>query len=302
MDSAPGPDDVAAHIADVRLTKQGTPTRVGLVLLEEAEGRRHLPIFVGAPEATALTLTLEREEMPRPMTDQVAAGLLGACGGPVAEIRITRLVAHTYLATVLLDTPAGPSMLDARPSAALDRAALSAAPIRVEPSILLGLGGAPMTGELLGRRAIVAEVRAERERIAELLSKGQDPSRRPAPEVSAETRAGPASRPEPSPWARPPYSASVANRTGNPLGPVDWPQRPMSSSHSSGRAAMKDPRSSVQVGSSSTTTSTPCSDSQPWPPVKLFDSPMTTAPIPNWRTSPLQYQQGESVVTITQSP
>ena len=48
-------------------------------------------------------------------------------------------------------------------------------------------------------------------------------------------------------------------------------------------------------------TSTPLSASQPWPPEKFSDSPMTTAPMPNWRTSPLQYQQGESVVTITVS-
>jgi len=28
---------------------------------------------------------------------------------------------------------------------------------------------------------------------------------------------------------------------------------------------------------------------------------MTTVPIPNWRSSPLQYQHGDSVVAMTQS-
>jgi len=41
------------------------------------------------------------------------------------------------------------------------------------------------------------------------------------------------------------------------------------------------------------------SRSQLMPPSKLTDSPTTTLPIPNWRTSPLQYQQRASVVTIT---
>jgi hypothetical protein len=34
---------------------------------------------------------------------------------------------------------------------------------------------------------------------------------------------------------------------------------------------------------------------------EVRDSPTTTAPIWNWRTSPLQYQHGERVVTMTQS-
>ena len=41
---------------------------------------------------------------------------------------------------------------------------------------------------------------------------------------------------------------------------------------------------------------TPCSRSQSRPPGKLTDSPTTTVPMPNWRTRPLQYQQGASVV------
>ena len=37
------------------------------------------------------------------------------------------------------------------------------------------------------------------------------------------------------------------------------------------------------------------------PPWNVRDSPTTTVPIPNWRTSPLQYQHGASVVTMTVS-
>jgi hypothetical protein len=45
----------------------------------------------------------------------------------------------------------------------------------------------------------------------------------------------------------------------------------------------------------------PISRSQSAPPWNVRDSPTTTVPIPNWRISPLQYQQGESVVTIVVS-
>ena len=43
---------------------------------------------------------------------------------------------------------------------------------------------------------------------------------------------------------------------------------------------------------------TPCSASQSWPPWNVLFSPMTTSPMPNWRTRPLQYQHGDSVVTM----
>jgi hypothetical protein len=56
--------------------------------------------------------------------------------------------------------------------------------------------------------------------------------------------------------------------------------------------------SSTHSASSRTSTSTPCSASQSWPPENVRASPITTREMPNWRTSPLQYQQGDRVVTI----
>ena len=44
-------------------------------------------------------------------------------------------------------------------------------------------------------------------------------------------------------------------------------------------------------------TSTPMDRTHSMPPGKFCDSPTMTVRNPNWRTSPLQYQQGASVVT-----
>ena len=62
---------------------------------------------------------------------------------------------------------------------------------------------------------------------------------------------------------------------------------------------MNSPIIVTQRSSSSTVTATPCSANHSWPPVNVRLSPMTTAPMLNWRTSPLQYQQGDRVVTMT---
>ena len=73
----------------------------------------------------------------------------------------------------------------------------------------------------------------------------------------------------------------------------------MSSFHSSGLAAMNSAIIVTHRSSSRTVTDTPCSASHSCPPVNVRLSPITTAPMLNWRTSPLQYQHGDSVVTIT---
>jgi hypothetical protein len=62
---------------------------------------------------------------------------------------------------------------------------------------------------------------------------------------------------------------------------------------------MKSVMSAAQRSSSRSVTATPWSASQSCPPENVRASPITSAPIPNWRTSPEQYQHGDSVVTIT---
>jgi len=69
---------------------------------------------------TALACNLEAVEMPSPMTSQLAAGLVGAAGSRVAEVRITPLAESTFYAVVIVEGPAGRADVDARPSDALN--------------------------------------------------------------------------------------------------------------------------------------------------------------------------------------
>jgi RNA polymerase sigma factor (sigma-70 family) len=136
MSSPPPAQWVDASIAEVRRATGDDPVgRVHVVLVEATETNRRLPIYIGAAEAIALAVNLEAEEMPRPMTYQFAASLLGATGAKVIEVRITRLVEGTFYAVVLVDGPAGPSEIDARPSDGLNLAVVSGAPIRVDQDL-----------------------------------------------------------------------------------------------------------------------------------------------------------------------
>jgi RNA polymerase sigma factor (sigma-70 family) len=136
MSSPPPAQWVDASIAEVRRATSDDPVgRVHVVLVEATGTNRRLPIYIGAAEAIALAVNLEAVEMPRPMTYQFAASLLGATGAQVKEVRITRLVEDTFYAVVLVDGPAGPSEIDARPSDGLNLAAVTRAPIRVDQAL-----------------------------------------------------------------------------------------------------------------------------------------------------------------------
>lgn len=111
-------------------------TREHVMVLEAGGGKARLPIWVGPAEAIALALTLEAVETPRPLTYQMTASLLEAAGARAVEARITHLTDGTFYAVVIVDGPAGPREVDARPSDAVTLAAVTGAPVRVDARLL----------------------------------------------------------------------------------------------------------------------------------------------------------------------
>lgn len=110
--------------------------RQHIMLLAERAGDRQLPVWVGPAEASALAISLEAQETPRPLTYQMAARLLEAAGANLAEVRITRLTEGIFYAMIIVDGPAGRREIDARPSDAINLAVLTGAPIRVDSALL----------------------------------------------------------------------------------------------------------------------------------------------------------------------
>jgi uncharacterized protein len=106
------------------------------VVLEEVAGDRHFAIAIGHAEAFSLAARLGGIAWRRPMTYQFVAALVQALGGRVRQVRIDRVVEETYIATVEAEGPLGMRSVDARPSDALNLAALMQAPILVAPEVL----------------------------------------------------------------------------------------------------------------------------------------------------------------------
>ena len=106
--------------------------------LTAGDGRR-LRIGVGDAEATALAFSLQGQEFPRPMTYQLMASLVAAAGSAVRSVRVTGMTDGIFYARVMLR---GGATVDARPSDALNLAAIAGAPVYVAGA-LLGAPAAP---------------------------------------------------------------------------------------------------------------------------------------------------------------
>jgi RNA polymerase sigma factor (sigma-70 family) len=123
-------------VTEIRCRDAGEAGRVHVMVLQERAGSRRLPIWIGPAEATALAVSMEAVETPRPLTYQMAASLLDAAGSRVTEVRITQLTAPVFYAVIAVDGPAGRQEVDARPSDAVNLALAANAPIRVDSALL----------------------------------------------------------------------------------------------------------------------------------------------------------------------
>jgi bifunctional DNase/RNase len=127
---------VDMRVAD--LLQAPGPPDCSVVLLEERGGElRRLLIWIGGSEATSLALRLAELGRPaRPLSMDLTAAVVDALGGRLVEVRVDRLEAGTFYATVVLDGQAGQVAVDARPSDALNLALVVGAPVRVDAGVL----------------------------------------------------------------------------------------------------------------------------------------------------------------------
>lgn len=107
-----------------------------VVLLQEVEGDRSLPIFIGAPEATAIAFALQGVEVQRPMTHDLMKDLCEALGAHVERVVVTEVRDATYFAEIHLDYQGRIVELSSRPSDAIALAARTNSPLYVDDELM----------------------------------------------------------------------------------------------------------------------------------------------------------------------
>ena len=111
----------------------GTP----IIILKDVQSDTMLPIWVGAYEANAIALEIEKIAPPRPMTHDLLRNLIVHMGIQVERVVVTSLRDNTFFAVIEMTTSEGNRMvLDARPSDAIALALRADCPIFVDVEVI----------------------------------------------------------------------------------------------------------------------------------------------------------------------
>lgn len=92
------------------------PSNQPIVLLREADGQRYLPIWIGAPEASAIAFAQQGVTPPRPLTHDLMVDVISALGASLSEVHITDLSDGVFYAVLVF---ASGTQVSARPSDAI---------------------------------------------------------------------------------------------------------------------------------------------------------------------------------------
>jgi hypothetical protein len=91
-------------------------TNTPVVILQEVDGERVLPIWIGPGEASAIAMQLAEMEFSRPLTHDLLCSVLTGLGGALQKVIITKVQKSTYYAELIVRRNGEVISLDARPS------------------------------------------------------------------------------------------------------------------------------------------------------------------------------------------
>jgi len=107
-----------------------------VVILQEKDGERILPIWIGRAEAESIAAHLNGVHRERPMTHDLATALIVSLGGTLQRAQVTRVEESTFYAEMHVVVSGTPHVIDARPSDSIAIALRLAAPIYAADELL----------------------------------------------------------------------------------------------------------------------------------------------------------------------
>jgi bifunctional DNase/RNase len=111
----------------------GTP----IIILKDVNSETMLPIWVGAYEANAIALEIEKVTPQRPMTHDLLRNLIVEMGSSVERVVVTELRDNTFFAVIQMRHSDGTVvLLDSRPSDAIALALRADCPIYVDAEVI----------------------------------------------------------------------------------------------------------------------------------------------------------------------
>lgn len=111
-------------------------TNMPIVILQDGEGKRVLPIWVGVFEANAIALQIENVAATRPTTHDLLRNIINDLEATVKKIVVTDLKENTFYAVIHLLLRDKLVTIDSRPSDAIALALRVRAPIFADDTVI----------------------------------------------------------------------------------------------------------------------------------------------------------------------
>jgi len=122
---------------EVRIYSIATSMTESIIFLDEIEGSRILPIWIGPMEAQAIAIRLSGYPSPRPMTHDLVFSIIKTLGLTLKKVVITDIVENTYYSSLFIAAPDGGNqhIVDSRPSDAVALAVRFGCPVFINERV-----------------------------------------------------------------------------------------------------------------------------------------------------------------------
>ncbi len=112
-------------------------TNTPIVVLQEKEGDRLIPIYIGHAEANAIAMELADVKFERPLTHDLLQQVIIGLGAQLSRVLLTRVEKSTYYAELELRRDDHVVQIDARPSDSIAIALRLKSPIFASEELLM---------------------------------------------------------------------------------------------------------------------------------------------------------------------
>lgn len=123
--------ELSASIIEVKVAHLGLDrsTNTPVVILQEKDGDRVLPIWIGPAEASAIAMEMAGVTFSRPLTHDLLKQVIVGLGADLDRVMITQVKENTYFAELHIRRNDHVIQVDARPSDSIAVALRLEAPI-----------------------------------------------------------------------------------------------------------------------------------------------------------------------------
>ncbi len=107
-----------------------------VVVLEDVEKTRLVPIWIGVNEGNAIALEMQGEKFPRPLTHDLLVQVIKVMGAEIEKIVVNDLKENSYYALIFIKHRGQILEIDARPSDSLALVVRAKCPIFIDEKVL----------------------------------------------------------------------------------------------------------------------------------------------------------------------